>query len=306
MPFPHLIQYLSGSNGLAAVQFVVFVAVFALLVDRAVRAMGWLGRPLASGEPVANAVVDGLTQFCVGLGLLLTFSGLYGYIGSGRGDDQAALLMALGSSALGYSAWTLCSAAAVVDGWRGVSAGAGSLGEVAARHRQGAEPPFDAEDVFRSGLDTGCGLPGFAAGGARRGRGLDWDGQPLADDEADELDGGGEAGDGDDDDGDREVGEETFDEQETIGDPGGWGGFVGGAAGDADPAADGLGGLDGYQRPLGGGDRFGGGAGADLGACRAAWPVAGDGPAADTGSGPPLPGGNGRPQPHAPGGPPVV
>ena len=99
MPFPHLLQYLSGSNTLAAVQFAVFVTIFALLVDRTLRAFGWLGRPLADGEPVANAVVDGLTQFCVGLGLLLTFSGLYGYIGSGEPGEQAALLAKLGGRA---------------------------------------------------------------------------------------------------------------------------------------------------------------------------------------------------------------
>lgn len=304
MPFPHLIQYLSGSNGLAAVQFVVFVAVFALLVDRAVRAVGWLGRPLACGEPVANAVVDGLTQFCVGLGLLLTFSGLYGYIGSGQGDDQAALLMALGSSALGYSAWTLCSAAAVVDGWRGVAAKSEPLDGAPARRGMGFGSDLDSEGDGRSSYDSARGLPSHAVGDARRARGLDWDGQPLSDGEDDDSDEGDQISDEDEND---DIGEETFDEQETIGDPGGWGGFMGGAAGDADPAtARGLGGLDGYQRPLGGGDRFGGGAGADLGPRRAAWPVAGDGPAADAGSSPPLPGGNGRPKPHAPGGPPVV
>lgn len=116
--FPSLAKYLIASNWLAAMQFGLFVAIMCLLVDRALRATALVGKPLAMDEPVASSTLDSLTRLCLGLGLLLTFSGLYGYIGSGRGGDQDALLMALGSSALGYSAWTLAAIAAVIDALR--------------------------------------------------------------------------------------------------------------------------------------------------------------------------------------------
>ena len=113
-----LMQYLTQSNWLAGVQFAIYLAVLHRLLDRSLRARGLFGRRLELRQRVADPALDALALLCLGMGLLLTFSGLYGYIGSGSNRDQAALLLALGSSAVGYSAWTFCAIGAVVDAWR--------------------------------------------------------------------------------------------------------------------------------------------------------------------------------------------
>ena len=128
-------QYLYQSNGLAAVQFVIYLAVLHRLLDRSVRAGGAFGRRLTPQQRVADPLLDALARLCLGMGLLLTFSGLYGYISSGSSRDQAALLLALGSSAVGYSAWTFCAIGAVVDAWRPASEEM-----VQARGMQASEP----------------------------------------------------------------------------------------------------------------------------------------------------------------------
>ena len=123
---PHLLRYLTGSNWLATAQFLLFILIMYRLADRALRATGRWGEPLAATEPVARSTMESLARLCLGLGLLLTFSGLYGYIGNHGGDDHQSLLMALGSSAIGYSAWTLVAAAAVIDSFRGIESDSAS------------------------------------------------------------------------------------------------------------------------------------------------------------------------------------
>jgi hypothetical protein len=118
-----LMQYLTQSNWLAGVQFAIYLAVLYRLLDRSLRAWGLFGRRLELRQRVADPALDALARLCLGMGLLLTFSGLYGYIGSGSIRDQAALLLALGSSAVGYSAWTFCAIGAVVDAWRPAKTG---------------------------------------------------------------------------------------------------------------------------------------------------------------------------------------
>jgi len=110
---PYLQRYLSHSNWLALVQLMIFAAIIYLVAERTVRSVGML-RPVVAG-PVANGLAENLARLCMGLGLLLTFSGLYSYMAAGSTGDQGPLLLALGSSAIGYSAWTVCAAAAVID-----------------------------------------------------------------------------------------------------------------------------------------------------------------------------------------------
>jgi len=111
---PHLQRYLWDANWLALVQLMIFGGIIYLVAERTSRCLGVL-RHGAEG-PVANCLVENLTRLCMGLGLLLTFSGLYGYMAADSSGHQGPLLMALGSSAIGYSAWTICAAAAVIDG----------------------------------------------------------------------------------------------------------------------------------------------------------------------------------------------
>ncbi|HPM82082.1 MAG TPA: hypothetical protein PLF81_15350 [Candidatus Anammoximicrobium sp.] len=113
-----LTQYLSQSNWLASLQFLVYLGVLYRLLERCLLAAGLFGWQLTPQQRVLDPVLDTLARLCLGMGLLLTFSGLYGYIGSGTQGDQASLLLALGSSALGYSAWTFCAVGGVVDAVR--------------------------------------------------------------------------------------------------------------------------------------------------------------------------------------------
>ncbi|MEO8497452.1 MAG: hypothetical protein ABI614_20465 [Planctomycetota bacterium] len=108
---PYLQRYLADSNWLALVQMLIFAGIIYLLLARTVGVF----RDGAGGS-VANSLIEHLTQLCMGLGLLLTFSGLYSYMAAGSSGDQGPLLMALGSSAIGYSGWTVCAAASVIDG----------------------------------------------------------------------------------------------------------------------------------------------------------------------------------------------
>ena len=94
-------QYLYQTNWLATVQFVIDLAVLHRLLDRSLSAVGVIGRFLPPQQRVADPVLDALARLCLGMGLLLTFSGLFGYISSCSGRDSVTLLLTLGSSAWG-------------------------------------------------------------------------------------------------------------------------------------------------------------------------------------------------------------
>ena len=119
LPFLHLMAYLSNTSLVSAIQFVLLAAIFHLVVYRSLRRLGWLGSALSSTDRVADDLVQSLAQLNIGLGLLLTFSGVYGLIGAGNGQDGSwPLLMALGSSALGYSGYAACALGSVLDSVR--------------------------------------------------------------------------------------------------------------------------------------------------------------------------------------------
>ncbi len=79
-----LSQYLYQTNWLATVQFVIYLAVLHRLLDRSLRVAGVIGRRLTPQQRVADPALDALARLCLGMGLLLTFSGLYGYISFGN------------------------------------------------------------------------------------------------------------------------------------------------------------------------------------------------------------------------------
>lgn len=118
IPCEHLWNYLTHTSAVSVVQVALLALIVHLVSVRSFRRLGWGGDPLAAAEAVANEFIQGLTQLNVGLGLLLTFSGVYGYIGAGQEDDGWSLLLALGSSALGYSAYAVCAVGPIVDGMR--------------------------------------------------------------------------------------------------------------------------------------------------------------------------------------------
>jgi len=116
LSFRYLGEYLRNTSMLSVVQVVLLAAIVHLLVYRSLRCLGWIGAALRAPEGVANEMVESLVQLNVGLGLLLTFSGVYGLIGAGGGEDgNWSLLMALGSSALGYSGYAACALGSVFD-----------------------------------------------------------------------------------------------------------------------------------------------------------------------------------------------
>jgi len=113
----HLVEYLRNTPLVSAGQFILLALIFHLVFYRSLRRVGWIGDALRTPERVANDLVESLVQLNVGLGLLLTFSGVYGLIGSGGGteDGNWPLLLALGSSALGYSGYAACALGSVLD-----------------------------------------------------------------------------------------------------------------------------------------------------------------------------------------------
>lgn len=116
--FPQLVHYLSHSGSLAWLQLSVMIALIYVLLDRLLRLTGRFGPPLPGDRAVAGPTAQALTQICVGFGLLLTFSGVYQMITAGNQNDQDGLSLALGSSALGYSAWVFCSFGSLADSFR--------------------------------------------------------------------------------------------------------------------------------------------------------------------------------------------
>jgi len=114
--FHYLFDYLANTSWVSLVQVALLAAILHLVIYRSLRRLGWLGEALRPQERVANELVDSLAQLNVGLGLLLTFSGVYGLIGAGQSNDgNWSLLMALGSSALGYSSYAACAFGSVLD-----------------------------------------------------------------------------------------------------------------------------------------------------------------------------------------------
>lgn len=113
----HLVEYLRNTPLVSAGQFILLALIFHLVFYRSLCRLGWLGAALRTPERVANDTVESLVQLNVGLGLLLTFSGVYGLIGAGGGtaDGNWPLLLALGSSALGYSGYAACALGSVLD-----------------------------------------------------------------------------------------------------------------------------------------------------------------------------------------------
>lgn len=114
-PLNDLVSYLWGSGWLASIQFALFVALFCGAADRTARAWGWYGPAFEPDEKIASPMLEQLTYACMGMGLLLTFSGLYTFVGLEQQDDRQPLLLALGSSALGYGGWTLIAVAGMAD-----------------------------------------------------------------------------------------------------------------------------------------------------------------------------------------------
>lgn len=120
MWFCCLFQYFRNTSIVSVGQFLLLAAIVHLVCYRGLRRLGWLGAPLRPPDRVADELVESLAQLNVGLGLLLTFSGVYGMIGAGDGDDgNWSLLMAQGSSALGYSSYAACALGSVLDSVRG-------------------------------------------------------------------------------------------------------------------------------------------------------------------------------------------
>lgn len=116
VPLQHLWTYLSNTSVMSAVQVGLLSLIVYLVTERGLRKFRLVFEPLPQGEPVANGFVQGLTQLNMGLGLLLTFSGVFGLIACGAGEDgDWSLLLALGSSALGYSGYAVCALAVVLD-----------------------------------------------------------------------------------------------------------------------------------------------------------------------------------------------
>lgn len=153
-PFGHLSSYLLHSGWIAAVQFALFTAIVCVLADRGLRATGRCGASLADGERITSKMLDQMTCACMGMGLLLTFSGLYTYIGANQQQDRWPLLLALGSSALGYGAWTIFAFVGVLDEWREASGSPREIERGAGweHHRTGRR---DDESQFVA--DTGRG-----------------------------------------------------------------------------------------------------------------------------------------------------
>lgn len=112
--FSNLRAYLSNAPFLATVQFVVFAVVLYVLIDGCWRALASARNGL-SPHKISGPLLEDLSRLCAGLGLLLTFAGLYAYIASEGPRDRWSLRLALGSSAIGYSAFTLCALGAVID-----------------------------------------------------------------------------------------------------------------------------------------------------------------------------------------------
>ncbi len=119
LPFSSLVDYLTHSGWMANVQFILFVVIFGMLADRAWRSLGWFGNSLPPNERITSKVIDQITSACMSMGLLLTFSGLYQYIGvPSDQQDRWPLLLALGSSAIGYGAMMLFQLVGTLDEWR--------------------------------------------------------------------------------------------------------------------------------------------------------------------------------------------
>ncbi len=110
--FIMLKQYLDGNGLLAVVQLAFMAALVHVLIVGLITSLV-PGRNAST--LVASQLAQALAQVCIGLGLLLTFSGVYQMVTAGAGQDQNGLSLALGSSALGYSAWVFCAFGTLVD-----------------------------------------------------------------------------------------------------------------------------------------------------------------------------------------------
>ncbi len=113
---PFLFTYLRHTSWISIGQFMLLAAIVFIVLDRASRKAKLYEPALNEDEPICHALTQNMAQLNVGIGLLLTFSGVYGLIGSADSNDgHWSLLMALGSSALGYSAYAACSFGLVLD-----------------------------------------------------------------------------------------------------------------------------------------------------------------------------------------------
>ena len=119
IPFPSLAKYLLHCGWLGDAQFGLYVAIFGLLADRGWRKASGDHGGFPQGELVVSKVVEQLTGACMSMGLLLTFAGLYQYIGGANDQqDRWPLLLALGSSALGYTPMMFLQIAGMIDVWK--------------------------------------------------------------------------------------------------------------------------------------------------------------------------------------------
>lgn len=114
---PHLSRYIAQTNFLSVVQVILLGIVVHQILYRGWCSLAAWPERLKPDQPVADDLVQGAAQLCLGLGLVLTFAGVYGHVGTGGGED-GSLLLALGSSALGYSAFALTAVGPLIDGIR--------------------------------------------------------------------------------------------------------------------------------------------------------------------------------------------
>lgn len=150
-----LARYLVTGGWLAWLQLALLVLIFQRFLFHALRR--WLARASDAGR-WHDGYLEALVQACFALGLLLTFSGLYGYLAEGDMGSQGNLLKALGSSAIGYSAAVLGALAGLLDvlatGW--VSHPSLVEQQAAARAPVRGRSSVDQSAVYSSGFHP-CG-----------------------------------------------------------------------------------------------------------------------------------------------------
>jgi len=112
---PHLSKYVAHTNLLAYAQLLLFVFLLYRFLVRSLTSTWYRAMSAECDVVIADQFMEELTRLCFALGLLLTFSGLYAYIGNPNSSDTWSLMLALGSSAVGYSAWTICALGSAVD-----------------------------------------------------------------------------------------------------------------------------------------------------------------------------------------------